>query len=86
MPEASASVLSLTCFKGRTVLHCSEVARAVGCTTRHIRDLCAEGTLKGAFNVAGDNNRRNGNFWRIPVSAYTHWIKGKTTAPTFPFR
>lgn len=72
------SVLAHAVFPGRTVLYCKEVAAATGTTPRHICDLCAEGTIKGAFNVGGEKNQRNVHFWRIPVSAYDLWIRQKS--------
>ena len=75
------SVLAHEVFPGRCSLYCHEVARATRTTPRHIRDLCAEGTIAGAFSISGDANERNVGYWRIPVSAYDAWIKRKSNIP-----
>lgn len=80
------SIAPHTVFPGRTVLRCHEVARVMGCTARHIADLCAEGTIRGATNIAGENNRGNPSFWRIPVDAYEAWIKRRSNLDVEPFR
>lgn len=59
-------------------MKCQDVAKVVGVSTRHIADLCSEGTIV-AVNIAGAHNRKC-NFWRIPASAYDAWIMNRSGA------
>ena len=70
-------MLSAVAFPDRRTLSCDDVARAVGCTARHVRNLCADGTIV-AFNVAGASNTAKVNFWRIPVSVYDLWLQRRS--------
>ena len=73
-----SAVLTHTLFPGRTALRCEEVAHAVGVKPRHIRNLCADGTIIGAFSISNDRNEKRVGYWRIPVSAYDAWIRRKS--------
>ena len=77
------SVLAHDVFPGRNALLCHEVARVTRTTARHIRNLCADGTLEGAFSISGDKNESKVGYWRIPVSAYDAWLKRKSNMLAF---
>ena len=75
-----ASALSAVAFPGRRVLTCREVATALGLSSRHIADLCDEGTILGAFDIGGHRLKH----WRIPVSAYDLWLKKRANESAAP--
>ena len=78
-----ASVLPSSAFPGRVFLRCDEVAKAVECSPQHVADLCHEGTIRGAVNVAGTVNSRRISCWRIPVASYEAWIKRKSNIEAY---
>ena len=69
-----SSVLAHAVFPGRSSLYCHEVAHVTRTTPQHIRNLCMNGTIRGAFSISGRANEVKTGFWRIPVSAYDAWI------------
>ena len=75
--EPLSALLSAVAFPNRQTLSCHDVAKTVGCTARHVRNLCAEGTIV-AFNVAGASNTAKVNFWRIPTSSYDLWLQRRS--------
>ena len=76
-----SAILSATVFPGRVFVKCDEVAKVVGCTPRHIHNLCMDGTIRGAVCVGGDMNQKKAAFWRIPVAVYDAWVKRKSNIP-----
>ena len=76
-----AAVLSAQAFPGRTALRCDEVARVVRCTSRHVLDLCIEGTIRNASNLASDPKKTRETAVRIPVADYDAWIKRRSNIP-----
>ena len=76
-----SAVLSAKAFPGRTTLRCDEVARIVRCTSRHVLDLCVEGTIRNASNLASDPRKTCEAAVRIPVADYDAWIKRRSNIP-----
>ena len=76
-----AAVLSARAFPGRTALRCDEVALVVRCTSRHVLDLCIEGTIRNASNLATDPKKTREAAVRIPVADYDAWIKRRSNIP-----
>ena len=64
-------------FPGRTTLYPQEVAKALGCSKRHVCDLVEEGKLE-AINIAGAN-KTSARFLRIPVSAFRAYVQENST-------
>ena len=73
------SIRASALFAGRTNLKLHEVAKALGCTARHVGDLIQEGKL-GGIDVSGRPIKKgkasaaNIRHWRVPVSAYEQFI------------
>ena len=81
------SLLSAEVFPGRRTVTCSEVAKVLSLGEQHIRNLCDDGTILGAVNVAGSLNAKRKAYWRIPVSAYDAWLKRQSNVEAcVPFR
>ena len=76
-------MLSPVQFPGRAALSVRQVAEAVGATPHHIRDLCREGTIRGAVNIGEPVNTRRLNYWRIPCSAYDAWLRRKSNIEAY---
>jgi hypothetical protein len=86
-----SSVRPHALFPGRATLYVREVARALGCTERHVIDLIEEyeqtggkGGLKG-FSIANGlagaaGNKTSRSCWRVAVSDFDAFLKSKATS------
>lgn len=65
-------------FPGRTVLYPHECAEKLGCTVQHVLDLIEEGRLP-AINIAGGNNLTGRRCLRIPIEAWSGFVRAAKT-------
>jgi hypothetical protein len=64
-------------FPGREVLCPFEIAKRLGCCTRHVQDLIQEGQLR-AVDISRRNTNTDRKTIRVPIESWRQFLRERT--------